>query len=70
MKIKPNSKFQSFIEEADGSLIIYVKSPPVEGEANIELVKILSEKFKIPRANIKINSGIVSRQKIVEIIAN
>lgn len=70
IKVKPNSKFQSINEQTDGSFIVYLKSPPVEGKANAELIKILSEKFKIPKTNIKIKSGIASRQKIVEIVAN
>ncbi|WP_322742357.1 DUF167 domain-containing protein [Gloeocapsopsis crepidinum] len=70
MKFKPNSKFQSINKQADGSLMVHLKSPPFEGKANAELIKLLSEKFKTPKTNIKIKSGIASRQEIVEIIAN
>ncbi len=50
--------------------MVHLKSPPFEGKANAELIKLLSEKFKTPKTNIKIKSGIASRQEIVEIIAN
>lgn len=45
VKVKPNSKVQSIKEEADGSLTVSLKSPPVEGKANQELIKLLAEKF-------------------------
>lgn len=31
VKVKPNSKQQSIKEETDGSLIIHLKSPPLDG---------------------------------------
>ena len=37
IKVKPNSQQQKIIEEADGSLSISLKSPPVDGKANEEL---------------------------------
>jgi hypothetical protein len=67
VKVKPNSKIQKVIEEADGSLTINLKSPPVDGKANEELIKLLAEKFDIPKSDIKIKSGLSSRQKLVEI---
>ena len=41
VKVKPNSKQQSIIEEEDGSLTVHLKSPPVDGKANKEF----NEKF-------------------------
>ena len=67
VKVKPNSKQQKIEEQADGSLIIHLKSPPVDGKANEELIKLLSEKFDVPKSYIRIKSGLSSRQKLVEI---
>ncbi len=67
VKVKPNSKVQKIIEEADGSLTINLKSPPVDGKANEELIKLLAEKFDIPKSDIRIKSGLSSRKKLVEI---
>ncbi len=38
VKVKPNSKVQKITEEADGSLNVHLKSPPVDGKANEELI--------------------------------
>jgi uncharacterized protein len=65
IKVKPNSKQQKILEQTDGSL--YLKSPPVDGKANEELIKLLAEKFNVPKSHIKIKLGVTSRQKLVEI---
>ncbi len=67
VKVKPNSKQQKITEEEDGSLTVNLKSPPVEGKANEELIKLLAEKFNLPKSSIRIKSGLSSRQKLIEI---
>lgn len=67
VKVKPNSKRQKIEELADGSLIIHLKSPPVDGKANEELIKLLAKKFDVPKSYIRIRSGTTSRQKVIEI---
>lgn len=67
VKVKPNSKQQSIEEQTDGSFIVHLKSPPVDGKANEELIKLLAEKFCVPKVRIRIKSGLSSRQKIIEI---
>lgn len=67
VKVKPNSKKQVIDESADGSLTVYLKSPPVDGKANQELIELLAEKFEVPKSQIRIKSGLSSRTKLVEI---
>ncbi len=67
VKVKPNSKNQSIEEAEDGSLTVHLKSPPVEGKANEELIQILSKKFNVSKSRIFIKSGLSSRNKLVEI---
>jgi uncharacterized protein len=67
VKVKPNSKQQKITEQPDGSLIVYLKSPPIDGKANEELIKLLAENFDVPKAQIRIKSGLSSRQKLIEI---
>ncbi|MGI2904274.1 DUF167 domain-containing protein [Tolypothrix sp. VBCCA 56010] len=67
VKVKPNSKQQKIEEQPDGSLTVHLKSPPVDGKANEELIKLLSDKFDVPKSYITIKSGLSSRQKLVEI---
>ncbi|MFB2918884.1 MULTISPECIES: DUF167 domain-containing protein [Aerosakkonema] len=67
IKVKPNSKQQKIEEAADGSLSVHLKSPPVDGKANEELIKLLAEKFDVPKSKITIKSGLSSKTKLVEI---
>ncbi len=67
IKVKPNSKQVKIVEDHEGNLVIYLKSPPVDGKANAELIEILAEKFSIPQKSVRIKSGFHSRQKVVEI---
>jgi uncharacterized protein len=67
VKVKPNSKIPRIVEEEDNSLTIYLKSPPVDGKANQELIKVLAERFDVSKSRITIKSGLSSRQKLVEI---
>ncbi|MGL4621397.1 DUF167 domain-containing protein [Chroococcidiopsis sp.] len=70
VKVKPNSKQQAIEEEADGSLTVHLKSSPVDGKANQELIQLLAKKFEISKTRIKIKSGLASRQKLIEIDLN
>lgn len=67
VKCKPGSKKQQLVTEADGSLTVYLKSPPVDGKANEELILLLAKFFGVPKSGIVIKSGSSARFKIVEI---
>ncbi len=67
MYIKTNTKQQKIQEQLDGSLTIYLKSSPVNGKANQELIKLLAKYYNIPKSKIMIKSGISSRKKWIEL---
>ena len=67
VKVKTNSKKQTIEESADGSLTVHLKSPPVDGKANKELIELLAKKFDVPKSQIRIKSGLSSRTKLIEI---
>jgi uncharacterized protein (TIGR00251 family) len=67
VRVKPNSK-QPRIEAApDGSLTVFLKSPPIEGRANDELIARLAEHFGVPKSLVRVRSGLASRTKLIEI---
>ncbi len=65
VKVYPASGRLSVKGIKDEVLEVYLKSPPLEGKANEELLKFLKKEFG-PRARIK--RGQISREKAVEII--
>jgi uncharacterized protein (TIGR00251 family) len=66
VKVKPNSK-NPRIEDGPGGLVVYLKSPPVEGKANEELIDRLAERFGVPKSRVRIKSGHGGRNKLVEL---
>ncbi len=67
VKVKPNAKQQKITMVEDGSLVIALKSSPIEGKANQELIKLLAEYYQIAAKDVVIKSGRSSRNKLVEI---
>jgi len=67
VKVKPNSKVSSLQELEDGSWVAQIKSPPVDGKANQELVVLVAEYFNCPKSSVSIRSGATSRLKRVQI---
>lgn len=67
IKVKPNSKRQEIQTADDGSLVIRLTSPPVDGKANAELIKLLSKEYRVPKSRIAIATGTTARLKRVEI---
>ena len=58
-----------FFHVENNEIKISLKSKPQLGKANRELIKSLSEHFKISTNKIKILSGFSSRKKVVEILS-
>ena len=67
VKVKPNSKNPRIEEAPDGSLTVFLKSPPIEGRANEELIARLAVRYGVPKSRLRIKSGAASRIKLVEI---
>lgn len=52
----------------DDRLKVAVKAPPVEGEANEALVKLLARHLGLPRSAVTIRSGLGNRRKTVHVM--
>lgn len=46
---------------------MYTNAPPVDGEANDEVIALLSKALKVPRSSITIVKGQNSRMKLIQI---
>jgi uncharacterized protein (TIGR00251 family) len=67
VKVKPRSRISELVREADGTWLARLKSPPVDGRANHELVALVAAHFKCPRTAVSIKSGTSGRFKLVAI---
>ena len=67
VKVKPNARVSSLDEAGDGSLTAQIKSPPVDGKANAELIGLIARHFGCSKSAVSIKSGGSSRTKRVRI---
>lgn len=67
VKVKPNSQRQAIAESEDGTLTVHLKSSPVDGKANQELIQLLAKTFNVPKSQVRIKSGLSSKIKLIEI---
>ena len=58
---------KEFLEIKETQINIGIKSKPIKGEANKEIIKRLAKHFGVSTTLIQIKSGHKSREKIVEI---
>ncbi len=68
VKVVPGSKVEQIQKSIDGSIKVWVKGQPKEGEANRALVKLLSKYFCVPQSCIQVAKGLTSRKKVIKII--
>ncbi len=65
--VKANARKNEVSVKEDGSLLVSVTSPPVEGKANKRVVEVLADYLGKPKSAIDIVSGKTGKHKIVEI---
>jgi uncharacterized protein len=67
VKVKPNSRSSELVQVSDGTWLARLKSPPVNGKANDELVALVARHFKCPKSAISIKAGASGRTKLVKV---
>ena len=67
VRVKPNARASGLEQAADGSWRAQLKSPPVDGKANAELIALVAERFGCPKSAVSIKSGASGRTKQVKI---
>jgi uncharacterized protein (TIGR00251 family) len=69
VKVKPRARVSELSQRADGTWLAKLKSPPVDGRANEELVGLVVEKFQCRKADVTIKAGATGRTKLVRVEA-
>ena len=67
VKVTPRARESSLTQAADGTWVAKLKSPPVNGKANAELVALVAEQFRCSKAAVSIKAGASGRMKFVRI---
>jgi uncharacterized protein len=69
IKVKPNSRASLLEQKEDGTWLAQIKSPPVDGKANEELIALVAKQFGCRKSEVEIKSGGSGRVKLVRIEA-
>jgi uncharacterized protein len=67
VKVTARSKVSSLTQAADGTWVARLKSPPVDGKANRELIELIADRFACSKSVVSIKSGAGGRLKLVQI---
>uniref|UniRef100_A0A8D8EV41 UPF0235 protein C15orf40 homolog n=1 Tax=Culex pipiens TaxID=7175 RepID=A0A8D8EV41_CULPI len=62
---KPDSKFNGITGIEDEGVGVQIAAPPIDGEANTELVKYLAKLLDLRKSDVSLDRGSKSRQKTI-----
>lgn len=65
VKVKPNARSAAFEPGSDGTWLAQLKSPPIDGKANAELIALVAVHFRCRKSAVTIKSGASGRMKWV-----
>ena len=67
IKVKPNAGTSVLEQQEDGTRLAQLKSAPVEGKANEELLALVAKHFDCRKSAVSIKAGASGRMKLVQI---
>jgi uncharacterized protein (TIGR00251 family) len=70
VRVTPRSSRPRIEEALNGSFRVYLKSAPVKGKANSELIVMMADYLGVPKNSIAMIRGSCSRDKILKVQEN
>jgi uncharacterized protein len=67
VKVKPNARSSSLAQMPDGTWVAKLKSPPVDGRANEELIALVADRFRCRKDDVVIKAGASGRTKLLRV---
>ncbi|MFN0110767.1 MAG: DUF167 domain-containing protein [Blastocatellia bacterium] len=67
VRVQPRASRSEIVGEFGDAFKIRLAAPPVDGEANEELIRFLAKFFGVARAQISIRSGQTSKNKLIAV---
>ena len=67
VKVKPNARASVLAQLEGGAWLAQLRSPPVDGKANKELLSLVARHFACPKSAVSLKSGASARTKLVRI---
>ena len=67
IRVIPRASKSEIVGMHDGVLKIRIAAPPVDGAANVAIIKLFAKTFGVSRSDVTIVSGETSRNKRIKI---
>jgi len=68
VKVSPRSSKNEVTKISEGEYKVKLTAAPVDGEANLMLVKVLAEYFDVSKSEVTIIGGRTAKTKIIDIV--
>ncbi|MDQ3262971.1 MAG: DUF167 domain-containing protein [Myxococcota bacterium] len=65
--VQPRASRSRILGEHDGRLKVQIAAPPVDGEANSEVIAFFSGLFQVPKRQVELVSGEASKRKRIRV---
>jgi hypothetical protein len=67
VRVQPRSSRDQVLGERGGAIAIKLKAPPVDGEANAALIRLVAKKLGVPPRDVQLVRGATSRTKWIRV---
>lgn len=67
VSVKTNSRVELVEKQSDGTYVVRVNVPPVDGKANKRVQELLAKHFNVPKTTVELVSGSKSKKKVFEL---
>ncbi len=67
VRVVPRASKSGIVGEHNGAVKVRLTSPPVDGAANAELIKLLAKSFGVARSEVSMIAGETSKTKRIRI---
>jgi uncharacterized protein (TIGR00251 family) len=69
VRVTPRASKNKIVEVLeDGTIKIHIAAPPVDDEANLELLKFMGEVLGVPKSRLDIVAGATGRDKLIAVL--
>jgi uncharacterized protein len=68
LKVQPRASADAVVGERDGLVVVRIKAPPHDGQANAALLRFLARRLGIPQRDVELVRGGSARLKWVRVL--
>jgi uncharacterized protein len=67
LKVQPRASADAVVGEREGVIVVRLKAPPVDGQANAALLRFLARQLGVPQRQVELVRGAMGRQKWIRV---